>query len=146
MQNGAMFVGYQKRDTLSENRKNCLALVNIKAKEQRRGLGRFSDSPEARTAQPLTRCRLSATPRPPRPRPRAVRPRTKYRFSASVEACSATTPSPLHRPTSLTKRHVQLTRPTTPATSAARQHSTTEWPMGRESHRRHAVRDRTYIF
>ena len=67
----------------------------------------------------------------------------KYRFSASLEAGSATTPSPLPRPASLTKHHVQLTRPTTPATSATRRHSTAEWPTGRESHRRHVVRDRT---
>ena len=132
-----------KRGTLNENRKNCLALVNIKAKKQRRGLGRFSDSPEARAAQPLTRCRLSALPRPPRPRPHAVRPQTKYRFPASLGAGSATTSSSLPRPASLTKHHVQLTRPTTPATSAVRRHSTTEWPTGRESHQRHAVRDRT---
>ena len=68
-----MFVGYQKRDTLSENRKNCLALVNIKAKKQRRGLGRFFVSPEARAAQPLTRCRLclAEAPSPEAPRRKA---------------------------------------------------------------------------
>ena len=37
---------------------------------------------------------------------------------------SATTSSPPSRPTPLTKRHVQLMRPTTPATSAARWRST----------------------
>ena len=44
-------VGYQKRGTLSKNQKNCLDLANIKAKGQPRGLGRFSDSPEARAAK-----------------------------------------------------------------------------------------------
>ena len=40
-------------------------------------------------------------------------------------------------------RHIQLTCPTTPATSAERRHDTAEWPTRRESHRRHAVQDRT---
>ena len=41
----------RKRGTLSEKRKNCLDLANIKAKGQPRGLGRFSDSPETRAAK-----------------------------------------------------------------------------------------------
>ena len=36
-----------KRGILSKNRKYCLSLAKIKAKGQPRGLGRFSDSPEA---------------------------------------------------------------------------------------------------
>ena len=40
-----------KRGTLSKNRKDCLDLAKIKAEGQRRGLGRFSDSPEARAAK-----------------------------------------------------------------------------------------------
>ena len=54
-----------KRGTLSKNRKNCLDLVNIEAKRQPRGLGRFSDSPEAHTARPRTRYQLSASPEAP---------------------------------------------------------------------------------
>ena len=50
-----------KRGTLSKNRKNCLDLVNIKAKRQPRGLGRFSDSPEAHAARPRTRYQLPAS-------------------------------------------------------------------------------------
>ena len=40
-----------KRGTLSKNQKDCLDLANIKAEGQPRGLGRFSDSPEARAAK-----------------------------------------------------------------------------------------------
>ena len=40
-----------KRGTLSKNRKDCLDLTNIKAEGQPRGLGQFSDSPEARAAK-----------------------------------------------------------------------------------------------
>ena len=39
--------------------------------------------------------------------------------------------------------HIQLTRSTTPATSAARWHSTAEWPTRQVSYRPHAIRDRT---
>ena len=54
-----------KRDTLSKNRKNCLDLVNIEAKRQPQGLGRFFDSPEAHAARPRTRYQLSASPEAP---------------------------------------------------------------------------------
>ena len=103
-----------KRGTLNKNRKNYLYLVNIKAKRQPRGLGRFSDSPEAHAARPRTRYQLSASPE---------RPRTRYRFSASPEGGSAATPSPPPQ----SGCHVQLTQPTTPATSVARRHSATEY-------------------
>ena len=42
-----------KRGTLSKNQKDRLNLTNIKAKGQSQGLGRFSDSPEARIAMTL---------------------------------------------------------------------------------------------
>ena len=57
----------RKRGTLSENRKNCLDLANIKAKGQPRGIGRFSNSPEARAAKPSdekTTLRLAEAPSP----------------------------------------------------------------------------------
>ena len=122
-----------KRGTLSKNRKFCLDLINIEAKRQPRGLGRFSDSPETHAARPRTRYQLSASPEAP-----PERPQTRYRFSASLEAGSAATPSPPPRP----GRHVQLTQPTTPATSAERWLDTAEWSMRWESHRHHAARDR----
>ena len=75
--------------------------------------------PRPRPARPQTGYRFSDSPEAPR-----IKPQTKYRFSNSLEAGSATTSSPPSRPTSLTKRHVQLMRPTTPATSAARWRST----------------------
>ena len=56
-----------ERGTLSKNRKNCLDLVNIKAKRQPRSLSRFSDSPEAHAARPRTRHQLSASPKAPSP-------------------------------------------------------------------------------
>ena len=40
-----------KRGTLSKNRKDSLGLAYVNAKGQPRGLGRFSDSPEPRTAK-----------------------------------------------------------------------------------------------
>ena len=79
-----------KRGTLSKNRKNCLDLVNIEAKRQPRGLGRFSDSPEAHPTRPRTRYRFSASPEAP-----PERPRTRYRFSVSLEAGSASAPPQL---------------------------------------------------
>ena len=54
-----------------------------------------------------------------------------------------TTPSPLPRPTSQTRRHVQPARSTAPAISAERWLDTAAWPTGRQSHRSHAARDRT---
>ena len=54
-------VGYHKRGTLSKNQKDRLNLANIKAKGQSQGLGRFSDSPEARVA---TTHRLAEAPSP----------------------------------------------------------------------------------
>ena len=57
------------------------------------------------------------------PRPRPARPRTGYQFSDSPETGLGTS-SPPSRQTPLTKRHVQLMRSTTPATSAARWRST----------------------
>ena len=61
------------RGTLSKNRKYCLSLAKIKAKGQPRGLGRFSDSPEACAEASDERPKLSA---PLRPRP--ARPQTGY--------------------------------------------------------------------
>ena len=111
-----------RRGTLSKNRKYCLSLAKIKAKGQPRGLGRFSDSPEACVEASDERPKLFAPSRPSRrgPAPQCrdtnslIRPRLG----------SATTSSPPSQPTPLTKRHVQSIRPTTPATSAARWHST----------------------
>ena len=120
-------LGTIKRGPLSENRKNRLDPVKIKAKRQLlanphlvRGY-RFSASLEASHIRPRTGNRFSVSLEAPR-----VKPRTRCRFSASLEAGSATTLSPPPRPISLTKRHVQLTRPTTPATSAGRRLDTAE--------------------
>ena len=84
-----------RRGTLSKNRKYCLSLAKIKAKGQPRGLGRFSDSPEACAEALDERPKLSAPLRPSHrgplaeafsPRPRPARPRTGYQFSDSPEA------------------------------------------------------------
>ena len=72
-----------------------------------------------------------------------IRPRTRCRFSASLEAGSATIPSPPPRPISLTEHHVQLMRPTTPAMSAGRRLDIAERLTKWESHQHHAVRDGT---
>ena len=58
------------------------------------------------------------------PRPRPARPRTGYQFSDSPEAGLGNNLVTSVPTDSLTKRHVQSIRPTTPATSAARWHST----------------------
>ena len=138
-----------KRGTLSKNRKNCLDLINIKAKRQPRGLGRFARGPRRKASadspirpRPTPQGLERGTNSPPHPRPHPARPRTRYRFSASpeapperprtryrfsvsLEAGSASAPPQLS-PTSLTERHIQLKHSTTPATSAARRHSTAE--------------------
>ena len=64
------------------------------------------------------------SPRPPRrgPAPQCLGWDTNSPIRPRLG--SATTSSPPSRPTPLTKRHVQSIRPTTPATSAARWHST----------------------
>ena len=98
-----------------------------------------------------------------------MRPRTRYRFSASPEAPrhealdevpilrlargparKASDEVPILRlargptPRGLGRgRHIQPTRPTTPTTSAERRLDTAEWASRWESHRRHAVRDGT---
>ena len=113
-----------RRGTLSKNRKYCLSLAKIKAKGQPRGLSRFSDSPKACAEASDRRGPLAEalSPRPPR-----RGPAPQYRDTNSPirpRLGSATTSSPPSRPTPLTKRHVQSIRPTTPATSAARWHST----------------------
>ena len=54
----------------------------------------------------------------------ALSPRRDTNSPIRPRLDSATTLSPPSRPTPLTKRHVQLMRPTTPATSAARWRST----------------------
>ena len=84
-----------RRGTLRKNRKYCLSLTKIKAKGQPRGLGRFSDSPEACAKASDERPKLSAPPRPSHrgplaeallSRPRPARPQTGYQFSDSPEA------------------------------------------------------------
>ena len=113
-----------RRGTLSKNRKYCLSLAKIKAKGQPRGLDRFSDSSKACTEASDERPKPSA---PPRPSHRGPAPQGLGRDTNSSirpRLCSATTSSPPSRPTPLTKRHVQLMRPTTPATLAARWRST----------------------
>ena len=115
-----------RRDTLSKNRKYCLSLAKIKAKGQPRCLGRFSDSPEACAEASDERPKLSAPPRPSRQGSLAEAPPRKASDGISIRPRlgSATTSSPPSRSTPLTKCHVQLMRPTTPATPAARWHST----------------------
>ena len=118
-----------KRGTLNKNRKYCLNLAKIKAKGQSRGLGRFFDSPEACVKASDERPKPSAPPRPSRRGPLAEAP--PRNASAGIPIlrfargwARQTTSSPPSRPTPLTKRHVQLMRPTTPATSATRRHCT----------------------
>ena len=113
-----------RRGTLSKNQKYCLNLAKIKAKGQPRGLGRFSDSPKACAEDSDERPKPSAPPRPSRrgPAPQGLGRDTNFPIRPRLG--STTTSSPPSRPTPLTKHHVQLMRPTTPATSAARWHST----------------------
>ena len=70
------------------------------------------------------------SPRPPRrgPAPQCLGWDTNSPIRPRLG--SATTSSPPSRPTPLTKRHVQLMRPTTPATSAARWRSTSRMTDG----------------
>jgi len=98
--------------------------ASLEASRVRPWMGnRFSVSLEASHVGPRTEDRFSVSLEAPH-----VKPRMRCRSSASLEAGSATTPSPLPRPISQTERHVQLTRPTTPTTSAGRRLDTTEWP------------------
>ena len=106
-------VGYHKRGTLSKNRKNWLNLVNNETKIQQQAnpphprpgwtarptsnkyLG-STEAPHRKASDevPIPRLARGPTPQglgrgtdsPARPRPHAVRPRTRYRFSASPEA------------------------------------------------------------
>ena len=125
--------GTTKKGPLSKSRKNCLDPVKIKAKRQPlanphlvRGY-RFSASLEASRVRPRMGNRFSVSLEAPH-----VKPRTRCRFFASLEAGSATTPSPPPRPISPTECHVQLMRPTTPATSAGRRLDTAERPTRHE--------------
>ena len=55
-----------KGDTLSKNRKESLGLAYINAKGRSQGLGRFSDSPEARAAMTLCLAEALSPEAPPR--------------------------------------------------------------------------------
>ena len=55
-----------KGDTLSKNRKESLGLAYINAKGRSQGLGRFSDSPEARAAMILRLAEALSPEAPPR--------------------------------------------------------------------------------
>ena len=70
------------------------------------------------------RPKLSAPPRPSRRGPAPQSLGWDTNSPIRLRLGSATTSSPPSRPTPLTKRHVQLMRPTTPSTSAARWRST----------------------
>ena len=135
---GEVLVGYHKKGYPKQEPKRFLRpclyqcqrtttrsrlILRFARGPHRKGLRRKADSSPRQG--PLTEALSPEAPR--------IKPQTKYRFSDSLEASSATTSSPPSRPTSLTKRHVQLMRPTTPATSAARRRSTAEWPTGRET-------------
>ena len=88
------------------------------------GLGRGTDSlthPRPRATRPQVRYRFSDSPEAPRHEASDEHPVTD-----SLEAGSASTPSPPPWPTSLTGHHIQLTRSTTPMTSATRWHGTAE--------------------
>ena len=113
-----------RRGTLSKNQKYCLSLAKIKGKGQPRGLGRFSDLPETCAEASDKRPKLSTPPRPSRRGPALQGLGRDTNSPIRPRLGSATTSSPPSRPTPLTKRHVQLMRPTTPATSALRWHST----------------------
>ena len=117
-----------RRGTLSKNRKYCLSRAKIKAEGRPRGLDRFSDSPKACAEASDERPKPSAPPRPSRRGPLAEAPPRNaldgipiLRFARGW--ARQTTSSPPSRPTPLTKRHVQLMRPTAPATSVAHRHS-----------------------
>ena len=73
-----------KGDTLSKNRKESLGLAYINAKGRSQGLGRLSDSPEARAATTLHLAEALSPEAPPRkasdglpirPRPARQQPR-----------------------------------------------------------------------
>ena len=111
-----------RRGTLSKNRKYCLSLAKIKAKGRPRGLGRFSDSPKASAEASDERPKPSAPPRPSRRGPLVEAPPRKASAGIPILRfvrgwARQTISSPPSRPTPLTERHVQLMRPTTPATS-----------------------------
>ena len=55
-----------KGDTLNKNRKASLGLAYINAKGRSQGLGRFSDSPEARVATTLCLAEALSPEAPPR--------------------------------------------------------------------------------
>ena len=151
-----------RRGPLSNNKKNRLDSVKVKAKGQllakpwrcqkppilclARGLVWKASSglPNLRLARDLTRkasveepiIRLARGPAP-------IASDETPILRLAQGRLGKTTPSPPPRPTSRTRRHVRLARSTAPTISAERRLDTAAWPTGRQSHRSRAARDRT---
>jgi len=152
--------GTTKRGPLSNNRKNRLDPIKVKAKGQL--LAKLWPCPKPPTlclAKGLAReasdgllvfCLARGLTRKASAEEAILRLARGPARTASDEMSilhlaqgrlSKTAPSP--RRTSRTRRHVRLVHSTTPAISAERRLDTAAWPIGRQPHRSHAVQDRT---
>ena len=148
-------VGYHRKGYNKQEPKNCLDLVNIEAKRQPRGLGRFSDSPEAHAARPRSRHQLSVSPEAPLPETSDEVPILRFDRGPTRKASDevpilrfARGPAPRGLGQTLSYRLARgrldidpitaawtnfpdrMYHPTTPTMSAAHRRSTAEWLMG----------------